>query len=80
MFKNSVFLESVDTKKWLVNAGIRALKTFCQTLLGFVVVGMSMSEIQWGYAFSVAGVATVASVLTSLSGIPEVKSKESEEE
>lgn len=47
MFKNCVFKDSVNTRKWMVNAGIRALKQwrrqqwrlwepvqFCQLLTG----------------------------------------------
>lgn len=76
VFSNSVFKASVDTKKWLKNAGIRAVKTFAQTLGGFITVDAALSDINWGLAFSVAVVATIYSVLTSVAGIPEVKDGE----
>lgn len=60
-------------KEWIIKAGIRAIKTFAQTLLGFMAVGLAMSEIQWGYALSVSTVALIASLLTSIAGLPELK-------
>lgn len=60
-------------KQWIIKAGIRAIKTFAQTLLGFMAVGLAMSEIQWGYALSVSTVALIASLLTSIAGLPELK-------
>ena len=59
--------------KWIEKAGIRAVKTFAQTLLGFVVIGHTFTEINWAEALSVSGVALIASLLTSLAGLPELK-------
>ena len=64
-------------KQWIIKAGIRAIKTFAQTLLGFMAVGLAMSEIQWGYALSVSTVALIASLLTSIAGLPELKNANS---
>ena len=58
---------------WMRAAGIRALKTFAQTLAGFVVVGVGINEINWPMALSVSATAAIGSLLTSLAGIPEVK-------
>ena len=63
--------EKRDWKKWAKKAGIRAIKTFAQTALATVLVGYKFSEIDWATTFSIAGVAAVASLLTSLAGIPE---------
>lgn len=61
------------TKEWAVAALIRAIKTFAQTALGFITVGAMFSEIDWMKMLSVAGVAAVYSVLTSIvTGLPEV--------
>ncbi len=54
------------TKEWLFAALDRAIRTFAQTALGFLAVGAAMSDIDWIRAFSVAGVATVISILTSV--------------
>ena len=61
MFKNSVLKVSVDTKKWIKAAGIRAIKTMAQT------------AVDWKMVVSSAVVAGVVSVLTSVAGIPEVE-------
>ncbi len=73
MFKNCVLKPNVDTLKWLKASLIRGVKTFAQTMLGFVTVGLAFSDINWGLAFSVSCVAFLSSILTSISGIPEVK-------
>lgn len=64
-------------KQWIIKAGIRAIKTFAQTLLGFMAVGLAINEIPWGYALSVSTVALIASLLTSIAGLPELKNAES---
>ena len=76
MFKNNVFKVSVDTKEWFEKAGVRALKTFAQSMASLITVGASMSEIDWKYVLSVSIVSAVYSVVTSIAGIPEVGAKE----
>ena len=62
-----------DWKRFLLAALIRALRTFCQTFLGFIAVGAAFSEVQWLRALSVSAVAAILSILTSLAtGLPEV--------
>ena len=64
------------TKAWWRAAGIRALKTFAQAMIGSIAVGAAISEIQWGYILSVSLVAALLSMLTSIAGLPEVEEKE----
>lgn len=48
-------------------AGERAIKTFAQTLVGYIVVGTTgLLDVEWHTALSVAGAATLASLLTSI--------------
>lgn len=62
-----------DWKKFLAAAGVRALRTFAQTFVGFVAVGAAISEVQWLRALSVSAVAAILSILTSIAtGLPEV--------
>ena len=61
-----------DWEQWLKAAGIRAIKTFAQTMVGSIAVGAAFNEIDWLRALSVSGVACVLSILTSLAGLPEV--------
>lgn len=61
-----------DWKKWWKAAGIRAVKTFAQTMVGSIAVGAAISEVQWCYVVSVSSVAALLSLLTSVAGLPEV--------
>ena len=60
--------------KWLKAAGIRAIKTMAQTALGMFTVGMAADEVKWSYVASVAVVAGIYSMITSIAGLPEVES------
>ena len=79
MFKNIVFKPSVDTKEWFKAAIVRAVKTFAQALGGFITVGVALSDVNWKLALSVSAAATIYSVITSISGLPEVKSQEAQQ-
>ena len=59
--------------KWAKAAAIRAIKTFAQTVSGGVIVGAAIHDINWKVLFSVALVATIASIFTSIAGLPEVE-------
>ena len=63
---------------WWEKAGIRAVKTFAQTALSTLTVGQAFIDINWINVLSVAGVAAVYSLLTSIAGLPEVPAKEEE--
>lgn len=63
-------------KKWAKAAGIRAVKTFAQTMLGMIAVGAAIAEVEWKYVISVAIVAALLSLLTSVAGLPELKGEE----
>ena len=62
-----------NTVEWIKAAAIRALKTFAQTALSLLTVGQAFHEVAWLNVGSVAGVAAVISVLTSIAGLPEVE-------
>ena len=63
-------------KEWAVAALIRAVRTFAQTFAAMIAVGAAFSEIDWLRALSVSGVSFVLSLVTSLGGLPEVKTEE----
>lgn len=69
--KNCVFKASVNTKKWIKAAGIRAVKTMAQVAGSMLVIG-AFNETAWSLAIQTTLVAGLASVLTSITGIPEV--------
>ena len=59
---------------WIRAAAIRAIKTGAQSLLGFISAGAIFQEVDWSVSISAAGLAMLASVLTSIVGVPEVAS------
>lgn len=59
-------------KTWWKAAGVRAIKTFCQTAVSMLTVGQAFIDVDWMNVLSVSGVAAVISLLTSIAGIPEV--------
>jgi len=71
MFKNCVFKNSVDTKKWMVNAGIRAVKTMAQTAVAVMGTSTVLAAVDWRMVLSSAVVAGIVSILTSVAGLPE---------
>ena len=71
MFKNCVFKDSVNTRKWMVNAGIRAVKTMAQTAVAVMGTRTVLSAIDWRMVLSSAIVAGIGSILTSVAGLPE---------
>ena len=60
-------------KKWLKAAGVRAIKTVAQTAVAMIPVGVSVSEVGWLTVAGTAVLAGVVSLLTSVTGLPEVK-------
>lgn len=60
-------------KKWWKAAGIRAVKTVAQTAVAMLPVGVMVQEVNWLMVAGTAALAGVASLLTSVAGLPEVK-------
>ena len=60
-------------KKWLKCAGIRALKTICQTAVATIGTSVALSQVDWVLVASTSFLAGILSILTSLAGIPEVE-------
>lgn len=67
-------------KEWAKAAGIRAAKTFAQTLLAIIPVGISITEVHWSVCLGTAALAAILSMLTSLAGIPEAPDPFGQEE
>lgn len=64
----------MDWKKWLKAAGIRAAKTVAQTAVSMLGVGViGVLEVDWVNVASVSLLAGIVSMLTSLSGLPELE-------
>ena len=69
MFKNCVFKVSVDTKKWMKKAGIRAVKTVAQTAVA--TIGTATALVDAKLVVSASVLAGILSLLTSIAGLPE---------
>ena len=72
MLKNNVFRMSVSTSKWIKAASIRAVKTMAQTAIGVIGSSALISAVDWKMVLSASVLAGVISILTSVTGIPEV--------
>lgn len=60
--------------KWWKAALIRAVKTIAQTAVALIGTGaVGFTDLDWLRILSVAGVAGLLSLLTSIAGLPEVE-------
>ena len=59
-------------KKWLKAAGIRCIKTMAQVAGSMLVVG-AFNDNAWGLLIQTTLLSGLASILTSLAGLPEVE-------
>ena len=63
---------SDKTKRWIKAAGMRAAKTMAQTAVAMLPVAATVTAVDWRTVVGTAALAGVASVLTSLAGLPEL--------
>lgn len=64
--------------KWAKAAGIRAVKTMAQVAGSMLVIG-AFNETAWGIMVQTVLVSGLASVLTSIAGLPEVDGETTED-
>lgn len=64
------------TKEWFAAAGIRAIRTFAQTAIATIGTAAAIHEVNWIFVLSASALAALLSMLTSLAGLPEVKTEE----
>lgn len=58
---------------WISAALVRAVRTVAQTALGAIGASAVLADVDWAVVGSTALLAGVLSVLTSLTGLPEVE-------
>lgn len=66
-------MDNLTNPEWWKCAGVRALKTFCQTAIATIgTSSMVISEVNWKIVASTSLLSAILSMLTSLAGLPEV--------
>lgn len=63
-------------KDWWKAAGIRAVKTMAQGAVAMLPVAATITAVDWSTVLGTAALMGVASMLTSLAGLPELKESE----
>lgn len=66
-------------KAWAKAAGIRAVKTMAQTAVAMLPAAATITAVDWKTVAGTAALAGVASLLTSIKGLPELKTKKETE-
>ena len=66
-------------KGWWAAAAIRAIKTTAQTAIATIGTAIVLEDVNWITVCSASLLAGVLSMLTSLTGLPELQSKEVDE-
>lgn len=64
-----------DWNAWAKAASVRAIKTVAQTAVAAIGTTAAMHEVDWLLVVSTAALAGVLSLLTSVAGLPEVKTE-----
>lgn len=60
-------------KDFVKKAGIRAIRTVCQTAIATIGTSTVMSDVNWVFVLSASVLAGILSILTSIvTGLPEV--------
>ena len=62
-----------DWKKWMLCAGVRAAKTYFQTVVAMLPASAMITDVDWKVVLCTAALSAVTSLCTSLAGLPELE-------
>lgn len=65
-------------KLWMRAAGVRALKTCAQSAIAMIGTSVVIADVNWIMVVSATLLSGVLSLLTSVAGLPEMKTTEGE--
>lgn len=68
-------MKKYELKEWAREAGIRAVKTMAQTAVAMLPAAATITAVDWKTVVGTAALAGVASILTSIKGLPELDTK-----
>ena len=66
-------MKKIFTKQWFKAAGIRSLKTICQTAIATIGTSAIISSVDWKIVISASLLAGLLSILNSFAGLPELE-------
>lgn len=69
-------MKTLRSKKWWKAAGVRAVKTMAQAAIATIGASTMITETNWAVVGSATAMAGILSLLTSLSGLPEVDAEQ----
>ena len=71
----------IDWKEWAKAALIRAIRTFAEAALAYIGTGaIVLGDVNWLAVLSAGAFGFVTAILLALTGLPEVKPPEQEEQ
>lgn len=71
-------MNNAFTREWWHAAAVRALKTMAQCAVAMLPAAATISAVDWQTVVGTAALSGVVSLLTSIAGLPEVKTEDSD--